>query len=85
VGPGGGRTAATGRVAGRRPYDERMEGGARPRDGLEITSPANARIKQLVALRHRRARDRAGVTLVEGYEELDLALSAGVCPLNLYV
>jgi TrmH family RNA methyltransferase len=55
------------------------------RGGLEITSPANARVKQLVALRHRRARDRAGVTLVEGYEELGLALSAGVRPLTLYV
>ena len=55
------------------------------RGGLEITSPANARVKQLVALRHRRARDRAGVTLVEGYEELDLALSAGARPLALYV
>jgi len=53
--------------------------------GLEITSPANPRVKQLVALRHRRARDRAGVTLVEGYEELDLALSAGARPLTLYV
>ena len=53
--------------------------------GVDITSPANARVKQLVALRHRRARDRAGVTLVEGYEELGLALSAGARPLTLYV
>jgi TrmH family RNA methyltransferase len=53
--------------------------------GVEITSPANARIKQLVALRQRRARDRAGVTLAEGYEELDLAMSAGARPLALYV
>ena len=53
--------------------------------GLEITSPANPRVKQLVALRHRRARDRAGVTLVEGYGELGLALSAGARPLALYV
>jgi TrmH family RNA methyltransferase len=53
--------------------------------GVEITSLANPRVKQLVALRHRRARDRAGVTLVEGYEELDLALSAGARPLTLYV
>jgi RNA methyltransferase, TrmH family len=55
------------------------------RGGLEITSPANPRVKQLVVLRHRRARDRAGVTLVEGYAELDLALSAGARPLTLYV
>ena len=53
--------------------------------GLEITSLANPRVKQLVALRQRRARDRAGVTLVEGYEELDLALSAGARPRTLYV
>jgi TrmH family RNA methyltransferase len=53
--------------------------------GVEITSPANARVKQLVALRHRRARDRAGVTLVEGYVELGLALAAGARPLTLYV
>jgi TrmH family RNA methyltransferase len=52
---------------------------------VEITSTANARVKQLIALRHRRARDRAGVTLVEGFEELGLALSAGVRPLALYV
>ena len=61
-------------------YDDSMA-----QAGLEITSPANPRVKQLVALRHRRARDRAGVTLVEGYEELDLALSAGARPLTLYV
>ena len=58
-------------------YDDSMA-----QAGLEITSPANPRVKQLVALRHRRARDRAGVTLVEGYEELDLALSAGARPLT---
>jgi RNA methyltransferase, TrmH family len=51
---------------------------------LEITSTANPRIKHLVALRRRRVRQQAGVTLVEGYEELRLALSAGVRPLALY-
>ena len=65
---------------GQRPYD-----GVVAQGGLEITSLANPRVKQLVALRQRRARDRAGVTLVEGYEELDLALSAGARPLTLYV
>jgi RNA methyltransferase, TrmH family len=49
-----------------------------------ITSPANARVKEVVALRRRRVREQAGVTLVEGYEELDLALSAGVRPRTLY-
>jgi len=51
---------------------------------LEITSPANPRIKQLVALRHRRARDEAGVTLVEGRAEIALAFAAGVRPRALY-
>ena len=62
-----------------------MSAGATAQAGLEITSPANTRVKRLVALRHRRARDRAGVTLVEGYEELALALAAGARPLELYV
>jgi RNA methyltransferase, TrmH family len=54
------------------------------RAGLEITSPANPRIRHLVALRRRRVRDADGVTLVEGYAELGLALAAGVRPLALY-
>jgi len=52
--------------------------------GLEITSPANPRIKQLVALRRRRSREQAGVTLVEGLAEIELALAAGVQPRSLY-
>jgi len=63
----------------------RMSAGALPQAGLEITSAANPRVKRLVALRHRRARDRAGVTLVEGYEELAMALSTGARPRELYV
>lgn len=55
----------------------------RPAD-LEITSPANPRIKQLVALRRRRAREESAVTLVEGQAELALALAAGVRPQALY-
>ncbi len=51
---------------------------------LEITSPANPRIKQLIALRRRRVRDEAGVTLVEGRAEIELALAAGVRPQALY-
>ena len=50
----------------------------------DISSPANPRIKYLVTLRRRRVRDDANVTLVEGFEELDLALSAGVRPAALY-
>ncbi|MFW5470577.1 TrmH family RNA methyltransferase [Knoellia sp. CPCC 206435] len=55
-----------------------------PRPDLEITSAANPRLKQLVALRRRRARDEAGVTVVEGFEELGLALDAGVRPRTLF-
>lgn len=51
---------------------------------LLITSPANARLKTLVALRRRRAREESGTTLVEGFEELALALSAGVNLRTLY-
>jgi TrmH family RNA methyltransferase len=51
----------------------------------EIVSPSNPRVKQLVALRRRRTREQSQVTLVEGYEELLLALDAGVLPETLYV
>jgi TrmH family RNA methyltransferase len=51
---------------------------------LDITSTANPRIKALVRLRRRRHRDESGQTLVEGFEELRLALSAGVVPSALY-
>lgn len=51
---------------------------------LEITSPANPRVKQLVALRRRRAREESGVTLVEGRAEIELAFAAGVRPRSLY-
>ncbi len=50
----------------------------------DITSTANPRIKYLVTLRRRRFRDEANITLVEGFEELDLALTAGVRPVALY-
>jgi RNA methyltransferase, TrmH family len=42
-----------------------------------ITSVQNPRVKHLVALRDRRQRVRDGLMLVEGYEELALALAAG--------
>jgi len=47
---------------------------------LHLTSAANPRLKALLALRRRRVREGEGVTVVEGYEELALALSAGVRP-----
>src|SRR5580693_8594119 len=56
----------------------------RRRPELEITSTANPRIKQLVALRRRREREQAGVILVEGRAEIELALAAGVRPRELY-
>jgi TrmH family RNA methyltransferase len=51
---------------------------------VELTSTRNQRVKQLVALRRRRARDELGVTLIDGYDELLLALDAGVRPLTVY-
>ncbi len=51
---------------------------------MEIASPANPRIKHLVALRRRRAREQAGVTLVEGYQEVRFALSVQVIPVSVY-
>jgi TrmH family RNA methyltransferase len=51
---------------------------------LELTSASNPRVKELVGLRRRRSRDDAGLTLVEGHEELVLALDAGVVPSTLY-
>ena len=52
---------------------------------LELTSVSNARVRTLVNLRRRRQRDQLGLMLVEGYEELSLALTAGVVPNSLYV
>lgn len=50
----------------------------------QITSPTNPQVKRLVALRKRRVRDAEAVTLVDGYDELVLALDAGVTVRNLY-
>lgn len=52
---------------------------------LHLTSATNPRLKSLVGLRKRRTREAEGLTLVEGYEELGLALDAGVRPRALYV
>ncbi|HEX5117962.1 MAG TPA: RNA methyltransferase [Pseudonocardiaceae bacterium] len=51
---------------------------------LELTSVSNPRVKQVVGLRRRRQRDQLGLMLVEGYEELGLALESGVVPVTLY-
>ncbi|WP_446666867.1 TrmH family RNA methyltransferase [Flexivirga sp. B27] len=50
-----------------------------------ITSAANPRLKALVGLRRRRRREESGRTLLEGYDELALALGAGVRPRELYI
>jgi RNA methyltransferase, TrmH family len=50
-----------------------------------ITSTANPRVKWLAGLRKRRARDADRVTLVEGKEELSLALDCGVMPEAVFV
>lgn len=49
-----------------------------------ITSKQNPVIKQLVNLRRRREREQAGVTLVDGYEELTCALDSGVTVNELF-
>jgi TrmH family RNA methyltransferase len=54
------------------------------RDPLEITSTTNPRVKRLVELRKRRTRDTEGVTVLEGRDELALALEAGVTPQEIY-
>lgn len=50
-----------------------------------ITSKQNERIKRLVALRERRARDKAGVFLIEGYREVSRALQKSIKISELYV
>lgn len=42
-----------------------------------ITSTGNPRVRHLVELRKRRVRDLEGVTIVDGYDELALALDVG--------
>jgi TrmH family RNA methyltransferase len=49
-----------------------------------ITSPHNPGIKRVIALRGRRDRDRTGLMPVEGYDELLVALSSGVFPVQVF-
>jgi TrmH family RNA methyltransferase len=51
----------------------------------QITSLQNPTIKTLVGLRRRRDRDEAKLTLVEGFEELSVALASGAKPAALYI
>jgi TrmH family RNA methyltransferase len=50
----------------------------------KISSLQNPRVKQLVKLRERRARDEAGVFLIEGYREIRRALEKRVPVQELY-
>ena len=51
---------------------------------MDITSLQNPRVKQIVKLRDNKTqRKQAGVMLVEGYDEIQLALSAGHVPQTL--
>ena len=48
--------------------------------GAVLTSPSNPRVKALAGLRRRRHRDEVDTTVVEGREEVLLALDSGVVP-----
>ena len=51
---------------------------------MDITSTQNPRVKHIVKLREdRRQRQKDGLLLVEGYDEIELALSAGYEPQTL--
>jgi TrmH family RNA methyltransferase len=62
------------------PADRDLPGGPRL-----ISSTANPRVKALLALRRRRTRDETGLTLVDGIEELALAITAGIRPIEVFV
>jgi len=49
----------------------------------QITSPTNPRVKSVVRLADRRARDAARRTVVEGVREVGLALGRGVAPASI--
>lgn len=49
-----------------------------------ISSLQNPRVKEAVALRERRAREKSGLMLVEGYHELALAIRAEMVPTTVF-
>lgn len=51
----------------------------------DITSPQNPRIKRVIRLNDRRARDEARQTVVEGVREIQMALGRGVVPVEVYL
>lgn len=52
---------------------------------LTITSPQNPRVKRVIKLNDRRARDEARQTVVEGVREVRLALGRGIVPVEAYL
>ncbi len=52
---------------------------------ITITSPQNPRVKAVVKLNDRRARDAARRTVVEGVREVRLALGRGVAPVEAWL
>ncbi len=52
---------------------------------VSLTSPTNPRVKSVVKLADRRARDATRRTVVEGAREVGLALGRGVAPVEAYV
>ncbi len=50
----------------------------------DITSAANPRIKHLVELRDRRARDRDSLFVVEGERHIGQAIESGLAPIEVY-
>lgn len=51
----------------------------------QITSPANPRVKHVVALNDRKQRERERLMVVEGYDPLAMAVACGLAPQTLYV
>ena len=51
---------------------------------LEITSPANPKVKDVVRLRQRSHRDDEGLMIAEGYREIKRALDHGYAPVRLF-
>lgn len=51
----------------------------------EVTSPKNPRVRAAAALRDRRARDEAGLTLVDGSRELARAVAGGAEVVEVFV
>jgi len=52
---------------------------------ITITSPQNPRVKRIIKLNDRRARDEARQTVVEGVREVGLALGRGIVPVEAWL